>query len=92
MAASAGAKKTVTTEKTVLRSRTRPMSAPTMTMPMSTTARNAFVITSISRRSTRSTYTPASADSSTEGTRKVRNRALTAELRLLAERTTTVRA
>ncbi len=68
------------------------MFGPTAQMPMRIAARSAFVMTSIVRRSTRSTYTPARAENRTDGTRNVRNSALTAELRLLASRTTTVSA
>src|SRR5215208_6779126 len=59
-------------------------------MAVTAIARRTFVTTRISRRSSRSTYTPATADSSTAGTRNVRISALTAEFERVDAKTIAV--
>ena len=93
IAASAGAKKTVTVEMIMLSSRsTGRRFAGQEQQRRTAPARAALVTTRTNRLSSRSTYTPATAENRTAGPRKVRIRRLTAVLGdPVALRTMTVR-
>ena len=80
IASSAGAKKTVIVEIATLSSRMTARFVPARYSATNARPRRRFVAIRIRRRSIRSTYTPATAENSTAGTRKVRMRMLTAVL------------
>ena len=90
IASSAGAKNTVIVDTVTLSSRINGTVEPTRKMSTKQNVRSRLVITRISRRSNRSTYTPATAENSTAGRRKLRMSTLTAVLDDVASRMITV--
>ena len=88
---SAGAKNVVAMETIRLSRRITPTFVPTNARRRKRTARTRLVATSTSRRSNRSTYTPASAPKMTAGARKLMSRMETALLEPDAVKTRTVR-
>ncbi len=72
IAASAGAKKTVTVEMKMFSNSSSAKLSPTSSSAMTANPRRTFVAMRTKRRSTRSTYTPATAENSTAGTRNDR--------------------
>ena len=80
IASSAGAKNTVIVEIAMLSTRMTARFVPARYSATKARPRRTLVATRIRRRSIRSTYTPATAENRTAGTRKVRIRMLTAVL------------
>ena len=92
IAASAGEKNTLTIEIAVFSRMISQKLSPTAHSPMNRMPRIRLVPMRINRRSIRSTYTPATADSSTAGTRNVRIRSALALFEPVASRTIRIRA